>query len=378
MGNMRWLFGRTQRRALGYSNDDGSLQKQPQPQQPQPQKPPAMVPTTTTTATPTTRSNDDDDDDVLTIRYPECVHCGVRHDPLNFCRHEEHQYLDLLRRLLVRSRDGQPFVIDRTKVGTISEYAHQVRFNLEGNTMPLLTTKRVSFTNVATELQFFIHGKTDSKWLEAQNVNIWKVNGSRAFLDEYGFTEREEGDLGPIYGYQWRHAGAEYTNCKADYTGQGIDQLQNAIDILRTDPASRRVCISAWVPQNLEEMVLPPCHCFFQFCITWENKLICMMTQRSADLGLGVPYNIASYALLTHIVAQLTGSIASELVITFNDMHVYRDHVGKLIEQLRRDPKPFPKLVLSNLGGSVDNFTWDCARLENYECHPFIPMKMAA
>lgn len=308
-----------------------------------------------------------------------CGHCVHHHDPTTQpCRHEEHQYLDLLRGLIARADSGQPFVTDRTKVGTISEYGRQVRFNLEGGTMPLLTTKRIDFRNVATELEFFIKGKTDSKWLEQRNVRIWSVNGSREFLDHVGFTDREEGDLGPIYGFQWRHAGAKYTDCNADYRDQGIDQLNEAIRTLRSDPASRRVCISAWIPQDLPEMVLPPCHCFFQFCITWENKLICMMTQRSADIGLGVPYNIASYALLTHIVAQLTGSIASELVITFNDLHIYKNHVEKLKVQLDREPKPFPKLVLKDLQGSIDNFSGDDATLTDYDSHPVIRLKMAA
>lgn len=176
--------------------------------------------------------------------------------------------------------------------------------------------------------------KKDSKDLSDKGVKIWDGNGSRSFLDSRGLSHREIGDLGPVYGFQWRHFGAEYDTHKSDYTGKGIDQINNVIEQLKTDPNSRRMLVSAWNPVDLDQMALPPCHVLFQFYVSSNNELSCSLYQRSCDVGLGVPFNIASYALLTHIIADLVGMKVGELVYFMGDTHVYKNHTIMLQEQM--------------------------------------------
>lgn len=215
--------------------------------------------------------------------------------------HDEKQYLDLIRRIIATgNRRG-----DRTGVGTLSIFGAQMRFNLR-NGFPLLTTKRVFWRAVAEELLWFIRGSTNAKDLQEKNIHIWDGNSTREFFDSMGFTDREEGDLGPVYGFQWRHFGAEYKTCHDDYSGQGIDQLEEIINTIRTRPYDRRIIMSAWNAVDLPKMALPPCHCLVQFYVA-NGELSCQLYQRSADMGLGVPFNIASYALLTYMIAHITG-----------------------------------------------------------------------
>lgn len=211
-----------------------------------------------------------------------------------------------------------------------------MRFNLRDQ-FPLLTTKRVFWRGVAEELLWFIQGSTDAKLLQEKNIKIWDGNSTRQFLDSAGFHDREVGDLGPVYGFQWRHFGAEYIDCDADYTGKGVDQLAEVIDKIKNNPTDRRIIMSAWNPKDLPLMALPPCHMFCQFFVSMPSstlssrkQLSCHMYQRSCDLGLGVPFNIASYALLTHMIAKVTDCEASELTLAMGDAHVYRDHVEPL------------------------------------------------
>lgn len=217
-------------------------------------------------------------------------------------RHEEHQYLDAIRDVIMTGvpRD------DRTGVGTISKFGLTMRFSLRDGVLPLLTTKRVFWRGVAEELLWFISGDTSNATLQAKGVHIWDGNASREFLDSRGLHHREVGDLGPVYGFQWRHFGAAYSDMHADYAGKGVDQLKAVIETIKKNPADRRIILSAWNPAALPDMALPPCHMFAQFFVE-GGELSCQMYQRSGDMGLGIPFNIASYALLTRLIAQVTG-----------------------------------------------------------------------
>lgn len=265
---------------------------------------------------------------------------------------------------------------DRTGVGTISKFGLQMRFSLRDDVLPLLTTKRVFWRGVAEELLWFISGDTSAKTLQDKGIKIWDGNASREFLDSRGLKHREVGDLGPVYGFQWRHFGAEYTDMHADYTGKGVDQLAAVIDTIKKNPTDRRIILSAWNPAALPEMALPPCHMFAQFYVE-EGELSCQMYQRSGDMGLGIPFNIASYALLTRLIAQVTGLKAGEFVHTIGDAHVYSNHVEPLIQQLEREPKPFPKLRIDPSITSIDAFKFEHFSVEGYEPHGPIKMEMA-
>lgn len=185
-----------------------------------------------------------------------------------------------------------------------------MRYSLK-ESFPLLTTKRVFWRAVVEELLWFIRGSTNALELKEKNVNIWDANSTREYLDSIGLSDRVEGDLGPVYGFQWRHYGAEYKDMYTDYTGKGIDQLKNIIETLKTNPNDRRIIMCSWNPIDLPKMALPPCHCLVQFYVA-NGELSCMLYQRSADMGLGVPFNIASYALLTNMIAHITGLKVSD------------------------------------------------------------------
>ncbi|KIV85992.1 thymidylate synthase [Exophiala sideris] len=327
--------------------------------------------------------------------------------------HEEHQYLDLIRDILSRG-EHRP---DRTGTGTLSLFAPpQLRFSLSKPdpssssaeripVLPLLTTKRVFLRAVTTELLWFVSGCTTSKPLSKAGIHIWDGNGSREFLDNLGFTEREEGDLGPVYGFQWRHFGAEYQDCHADYNGKGVDQIKEVVGKLKHNPYDRRIILSAWNVADLSKMALPPCHMFAQFYVSFpdapkgeaalnqvngsvqagerqksKGHLSCVLYQRSCDMGLGVPFNIASYALLTHMLAHACDLVPGELIHTMGDAHVYLDHVDALKEQLLREPREFPTLnIKRDDKGSGEMDGWKLEELEvlNYKPHGGIKMKMS-
>ncbi|KAG9087613.1 Thymidylate synthase [Ceratobasidium sp. 370] len=297
--------------------------------------------------------------------------------------HDEYQYLNLIRDVM-NTGDTRP---DRTGTGTIAIFAPpSLRFSLANNTLPLLTTKRVFIRGVIEELLWFIRGDTDGGTLAARDVHIWDGNGSRAFLDSRGLTHRKEGDLGPVYGFQWRHFGAEYVDAWADYKGKGVDQLQDVIHKIMHSPTDRRIIMSAWNPADLPLMALPPCHMFCQFYVHLadpstpgaKNGLSCLMYQRSADLGLGIPFNIASYALLTHMIARVTNTEPRELIMQLGDAHVYRDHVDALKIQLQREPRPFPTLKWAERSvPTIDDFTPEDFIVEGYKPHGKIEMKMS-
>lgn len=266
---------------------------------------------------------------------------------------------------------------DRTGVGTVAVFGRQLRFSLADRRLPLLTTKRLFWRGIVEELLWFLRGETDAKLLAARGVHIWDANGTRDFLDKRGLREYREGDLGPVYGFQWRHAGADYVGATANYAGQGFDQLSYAISELLRDPNSRRAVMSAWAPHQLAEMALPPCHVLVQF-LAQDRRLTCIMEQRSADVGLGLPFNVASYALLTHMVAHRTGMVAHELIINTGDTHIYRTHVDALREQIERVPRAAPRLrIIAHETKPLERYTIEDLLLEDYNPHPEVRMPMA-
>ncbi|XP_043545265.1 thymidylate synthase [Chiloscyllium plagiosum] len=220
------------------------------------------------------------------------------------------------------------------------------------------------------------NGSTNSKELSEKGIRIWDANGSRDFLDKHGFSNREEGDLGPVYGFQWRHFGAEYKDMHADYSGQGVDQLQNVIDTIRNNPDDRRIIMCAWNPKDVPHMALPPCHALCQFYVC-NGELSCQLYQRSGDMGLGVPFNIASYSLLTYMIAHITGLKPGDFIHTLGDAHVYNNHIEALKIQLQREPRPFPKLKILRNVESINDFKAEDFKLEGYNPHPTIKMEMA-
>ena len=302
----------------------------------------------------------------------------------------------------------------RTGTGTLSVFAPPpLRFSLSRPSsdtaslptpiLPLLTTKRVFVRAVIAELLWFIAGATSSATLSDAGIKIWDGNGSREFLDGVGLSHREVGDLGPVYGFQWRHFGAEYIDAKTNYEGQGVDQLAEVIHKLKHKPYDRRIILSAWNPADLGKMALPPCHMFCQFYVSFpgadrsekptnasethangnashlpKGVLSCQLYQRSCDMGLGVPFNIASYALLTHMLADVCNLIPGTLIHTMGDCHVYLDHMDALKQQLERAPRDFPTLkILDHHNGSIDGWKPEDFEIKDYKPHASISMKMS-
>lgn len=256
------------------------------------------------------------------------------------------QYLDMLNYIKENGVEKE----DRTGTGTISVFGYQNRYDLSKG-FPLLTTKKVHWPSIVHELLWFIKGDTNVKYLQDNNVRIWNE-----WADE-------NGDLGPVYGYQWRH----WTNSR----GQEIDQLQNVIDQIKNNPDSRRIIISAWNAGDLDQMALAPCHAFVQFYVA-NGKLSCQLYQRSADVFLGVPFNIASYSLLTHMIAQVCDLEVGEFIHTFGDLHIYKNHIEQVDLQLTREPKELPQIKLNPEIKNIEDFTYEDIELIGYDPHPLI------
>lgn len=287
--------------------------------------------------------------------------------------HEEKQYLEIIKDCI----ENGEYQSDRTGTGTLSLFGRSMRFSLRDNRLPLLTTKFVPFRVVLEELLFFIRGQTDNRILIDKNIHIWDANCTKEFFVKNGI-DREENDLGPVYGFQWRHFGAEYKDCKTDYSNQGIDQLNEVIESIRNNPTSRRHLVVAWNPTQIKQMALPPCHCLFQFRVS-NGRLSCILYQRSGDMGLGIPFNIASYSLLTIMIAKLTGLEPDSFIHFIGDTHVYMDHVEPLKTILEREPREFPKITLNDKKyNKIEDFEFDDFILENYNPHPKVVMKMSA
>jgi thymidylate synthase len=260
--------------------------------------------------------------------------------------HDENQYLHLIDDIL---REGEMIYGRNGDAMTIC--GSSMHFSLRNGTLPLLTTKKVAWKTCLKELLWFISGSTNNDVLREQKVGIWNGNGSREFLDSRGLSHYRENDLGPVYGHQWRHFNAPYTTCDDDYSGKGVDQLQYIIEQLKGKETrfSRRLVMSAWNPCQIDEMALPPCHIMAQFHVSGPQgcRLSCILYQRSGDVGLGVPFNIASYSFLTHLIAHHCGLDAYEFIYHIGNAHIYDDHLEVLKEQVERLPYEFPVLTIS-------------------------------
>lgn len=285
-------------------------------------------------------------------------------------------YLDLCDFVLENGEDRS----DRTGTGTRSVFGYQMRFDLSQG-FPLLTTKRVHFASLAKELLWFISGDTNIKWLVENNVRIWNEWPYAIFKDssDYNgetmkeFIERiktddkfakKYGDLGPVYGKQWRNF-------------NGVDQLQKVIDTIRHNPNSRRIILSAWNPSEVDDMALPPCHAFMQFYVSESGKLSLQLYQRSADIFLGVPFNIASYALLLHMIAKITDLEVGDFVHTIGDAHIYKDHFDVVKTQLTREPYPLPKLIIHGNQKEIEEFKFEDFEIVDYQHHPALKAKVS-
>lgn len=364
--------------------------------------------------------------DVSKQAYPENLDPGNL-EPGNV---EEQQYLDFVDRVIRCGIERD----NRTAVATRSIFGTQLRYNLRDGRIPLLTTKRVPWKSVVEELLWMLRGSTDSKELSAKGIRIWDANGSREFLDGRGLAHRQVGDLGPVYGFQWRHFGAPYVDlhlrdtqhCVADTkdcsttktndigtrvssaftsvssectpvsgpscplplvaasssvgsASPGVDQIRWLVERIKSHPTCRRLLLTAWNPVDLHLMALPPCHVMAQFWVDPNaGELSCHLVMRSNDLGLGLPFNIASYALLTHLLAHLSGLRAGELIHSTGDAHVYVTHLEALKIQLGRTPRPFPTLSIVGAEDVVhmEDFRLEHLQLSGYNPHPAIPMKM--
>lgn len=304
------------------------------------------------------------------LKFPD-TSPSIIYQHLVYSVHPEYQYLNLVKDII----DNGAVRDDRTGTGVLSLFGKKMEFDLKHH-FPLLTTKRVFWRAVVEELLFFIRGQTDANILSNLNITIWDGNTSREFLDQRGLEEYDVGDMGPMYGWNWRHWGAGYWGCKHNYKGQGIDQLIRAINEIKTNPTSRRILISAWNPSVLKAGVLPPCHVMFQFYVQ-NNYLSCQLYQRSGDMGLGIPFNIASYSLLTYMMAQVCGLKPGKFIHVIGDAHVYKTHIEPLKIQLQREPWKFPTLELNSEIKNIENFEKEDIKLMNYKSHPFIKMQMA-
>ena len=288
--------------------------------------------------------------------------------------HEEYQYINLLKHIIdngtwEEGRNG------RTK----SIFGNMMRFSLKNGQIPILTTKKTAWKTCLKECLWFIRGKTNNNILREQGVYIWDANAAPEFLESRGLGHYSDGELGPIYGHQWRHFNAKWEGDE-DYSGEGVDQLQHIIDALK-DPeqrTSRRLIMTAWNPCQLDEMALPPCHILCQFNVHNGNQLSCALYQRSADEFLGQPINIASYSFLTHLLAKHCGLEAYEFVYFIGNCHLYEDHIEPMKEIFNRTPFEFSTLEITNIKENINDYQVSDFIISNYQSHDVIKMKMVA
>jgi thymidylate synthase len=276
------------------------------------------------------------------------------------------QYLDLLRRIL---KEGKPRE-DRTGTGTIGVFGHQMRFDLQQG-FPLLTTKKVHLKSIVHELLWFLRGETRVESLQSAGVKIWDEWATPEITARFG---RQAGDLGPIYGHQWRNFGA--TPRGNEWANDGVDQIRVLLDTIKKNPNSRRLIVTGWNPREADQVALPPCHTLFQFYVQ-DGALSCQLYQRSADVFLGVPFNIASYALLTMMIAQVSDLLPGDFVHTFGDAHLYRNHLEQARMQLEREPRPLPRMKLDPTVKDLFDFRYEHFTLEGYDPHPHIKAEVS-
>lgn len=292
--------------------------------------------------------------------------------------YEEQNFQSLIRRI---STEGISHS-DRTGNGTTSIFGHQLTFSLENNKFPMSTLRKCFFKGIFEELMWFLRGQTDSNILSSKGVKIWEGNSSRKALDSIGLNNLREGDCGPIYGFQWRHWGAKYENCETDYEGKGIDQISNLIKEIKSNPYSRRLLISGWNVQDLNEMCLPPCHTFYQFEVSPSNDngpdyLSCHYYQRSSDILLAGHWNITSASLLTLLLSHFCGLRPKKLIVSYGNVHIYNSHKDTIKEHLKRCPFEYPTLVInSSQKDYITQYEFTDLKLENYNSHPQIVLDM--
>ena len=305
--------------------------------------------------------------------------------------HEEYQYLNLMKKII-----EEGYLEEGRNGKTKSIFGYSMRFSLKHGKIPILTTKKTAWKTCLKELLWFIRGETDNNLLKDQGVHIWDANSSESFMKERGLEHYEEGLLGPLYGYQWRHFNATYDCitgkpcdtskpyssklCTSKPCDTGIDQLQQIIDALK-DPkkrTSRRLILTAWNPSQLDEMALPPCHILCQFNVHDGNKLSCALYQRSCDVPLGIPFNIASYSFLTHLLAKHCGLEAYEFIHFMGNSHIYEEHIEPIRTILKRKPFEFPTVNIINSKENINSYELSDFVVSNYECHDVIKMNMIA
>jgi thymidylate synthase len=287
----------------------------------------------------------------------------------------EHAYLRLVRQVL----DSGDDIPDRTGQGTRSCFGSSLSLNIADGAVPLLTTRKMFFKGIIKELLWFLRGETDSTILSKSGVRIWDLNGSRSFLDSRGLFDRREGDLGPVYGFQWRHFGAHYESCDSSYAGRGVDQVKTLIDTIKSDPFSRRQLVTAWNPLDIDKMALPPCHVLFQTRVSPDGRNLDMnVYQRSADLALGVPFNMVSYCLLASAIGNAVGMTPRRLNFFYGDLHIYKPHIETMTELLRRQPINPPMLKISSekRGCMPWELSEDDFVLEGYSHHDSLMMQL--
>jgi dihydrofolate reductase / thymidylate synthase len=287
-------------------------------------------------------------------------------------RTNEHNYLDTLHYVLEHGENR-----NTRNSETISTFGTRMEFDLTLG-FPLLTTKKMFWKGIKEELVWFLQGNTNSKDLSDKGVHIWDGNSNRDFLDSIGLETYKEWDCGPIYGFQWRHFNARYRGCNATYYNQGVDQLLHVIHLLKTDPTSRRIFMSAWNPEQMKQMALPPCHISYQFYVADGNKLQCQMYQRSGDMFLGVPFNIASTALLVHIIAKMTDLVPGKIIIVVGDAHIYKNHIEQVKLQLQRKPYVPCSLMIKTKKKNIEDYISSDFVLKNYSSQSSIKGDMVA
>lgn len=315
---------------------------------------------------------------VFTQRWCSMIHKHFTHIQSEECFHMYHRYrtpeqsyLELLQRVLNEGETRK----DRTGVGTLSLFGPQIEFDLQHG-FPMVTTKRINFSHIAHEVLWYISGSTNTEYLVKNNVHVWNANTSRQFLDHRGLSSYDIGETGPLYGFQWRHFGGDFRNVNM---APGVDQLQNMLNLLRKDPTSRRIFMSAWNPMDLDKMCLEPCHVSFQLYVRSQKYLDGKLYMRSNDLFLGAPWNIAAYSLLIYMFAHLTGYVPGKLVYSLGDAHLYSNHLEQVKLQLQRPMRPLPKLSIDSSIPITkwEDFTIDHFVLENYYPHLAIRAPMA-